>query len=204
MSTRISQKNRGGGEKPSLNLSLWKHLAKHCVLPACSTLWIFTWAHSVPRTHQTLGPSLPLPKKMRFPGVSLYLSVPFAAAICLVWETSNSSVTLLLPLWGRTSQITQLRFSPRVGLYSTGSAESEKMDLILNNCINVIEIHVVFHEGENDLFLTMVDGMHSGDPEYLGLFSQKFFVVVFFFLLLPLLWLCSGQKSLDQKFCPFP
>lgn len=107
---------------------------------------IFTWAHSVPRTQQTLGPSLPLPKKMRFPEVDLHLSVPFAAAVCLAWEASNSSLAILLPLWGRMSQITQARSSPRVGLYSTGSAESEKMDLILNNCVNVIEIHVFFQE----------------------------------------------------------
>lgn len=165
MSIRTSQKNRAEvGGKSCLNLSLWKHLAKNWALPTSSVFWIFTWAHSVPRTHQTLGPLLPLPKRMWFPGANLHLSVPFAAAICLAWETANSSLTIPLPLWGWMSQIIQPRSSPRVGLYSTGSAESQKLDLILNKHANVIEIHVFFFPKTKQHFTHIVGLNAFGRP----------------------------------------
>lgn len=75
--------------------------------------------------------------------------VPSAAAICLVWETSNSSRTFALPFRDRRSQITQPRSSAPGELFSTGSAESKKNGSgleqpWLNNCVNVIEIRVFF------------------------------------------------------------
>lgn len=88
------------------------------------------------------------------------------------------------------------------------------MDLILNNCINVVEIHVVFHEGENDLFLTMLDWMHSGDPEYLGLFHNfpKVFLFVFFPSFFPYFgcvqdrnpWIRNFAHSHKDDFLNFP
>ena len=158
MSSRISQKNRGG-ERSCLNLSLWKHLATLCVLPECSTLWILKWAHSIPRTHHTPGPSHPPPWRTSFPSADLRLAASSTAAICLVWEASNFSLKenhTLISLWGSVSPITQPQSSAQESSFSAGSSESEEIHLILkkvlwSNCVNVIEMYAFANENVHPL-----------------------------------------------------
>lgn len=147
-----------------------------------------------------LDPSLPLPKTMRFPGVSLYISVPFAAATCLVWETSS-----YFPFEIGCPE------SHSQGLGKDGfilhricrewEKGSDFEQLWLNNCVKVIEIRVF--PGEKDFLLKMLDWMHLGYPENLGMYHN--FLKVFFFFPSPSFTLVLFRTEiLESEILPIP
>lgn len=150
MSTRISQRNGDGGNvmlefKPLKTFG--KTLSSSCMFSVVNF-------HMSSRCSQNPPDPRPLTSstwKDEAPRSTSVPPVSSAAAICLVWETSNSSHTFALPLWDRMSQMTQPRSSAQgVGAVVLHRICREKENGSgleqpwLNNCVNITQVRMFF------------------------------------------------------------
>lgn len=184
-----------------LELKPLKTFDEMLVLPARSTLWMSTWARSAFPGPTGPGPLTSSTKNDEVPrSESVHLST-----LCRRHLLSLGDIQLL-PLWNRMSRITQPR-SWQGWVYTP--QDLQRVGKGIRFWTIVVEQLCKSHwnscvfPGEKDFLLKMLDWMHLGYPENLGMYHN--FLKVFFFFPSPSFTLVLFRTEiLESEILPIP